>query len=110
MKKVTDNTLPQFLAQSDIAVLMVGAPSGQATMDQACELTRAWLDHRDAAAFGYLDAFEEPATTRGLAIRLVPTTLVIAGGDVVARLEGAASAARIASAILGARIPSARAA
>lgn len=99
MKRLTTDNLNAFVRDSEFAVLMFGAPVGEATMDQAIEFADAWAEHRSEADFGYVDAFEHVALARSLRVRVLPTILVFHRNHEIARLEGRHTAARIASAI-----------
>jgi thioredoxin-like negative regulator of GroEL len=100
MKRVTPEMLSDMLDDNAKTVLLFGAPTGEPTMAQASDFADAWTDHHDRAAFGYVDAFAHVSLARAFGIRVLPTTLVMDGHDVVARLEGRCSAARIAVALL----------
>lgn len=99
MKRLNNTTLQHFLKASDIAVVMFGAPEGEATMDQAVEFAHAWMEHRGEASFGYVDAFENISAARSHAVRVLPTTLVLRQGEIVSGFEGRCPRARITSAV-----------
>lgn len=99
MKRLNETTLPHFLEAHDTAVLMFGAPQGEAAMYQAIEFADAWADRQGEASFGYVDAFEHVALARSFRVRTLPTILVLHHNHEIARLEGRHPAARIAAAI-----------
>ena len=87
MKRLSAETFSSFISEGDIAAVMFGSPTGEATMEQAIEFADTWKRRRDVG-FGYVDAFEQVALTRSFSIRVLPTTLVLRDGKVVARYEG----------------------
>ncbi len=87
MKRLGMETIGRFLSEADVAAVMFGAPTGEATMNQAVEFAGAWRRCKEVS-FGYVDAFEEVALARSLAIRVLPTTLVVRNGKIVERYEG----------------------
>lgn len=99
MQRLTETTLPPFVAKPDTTAILFGAPLGEATLDQAHNFAEAWIEHRDSAAFGYVDAFQNVAAARAYKIRVLPTILVLHDGEVVARLEGRQPSLRIGAAI-----------
>lgn len=106
MQRLNTDTLSDFLSDPGVSVVMFGAPQGEATMDQAVQFAEAWLDCHDEADFGYVDAFENVSAARDYSVRVLPTTMVVANGEVTAWIEGRHSSIRIAQAIRNAeRIP-----
>lgn len=99
MQRLNANTVPRFVREAEVAVVMFGSPESQATMAQAIEFAIAWADNGGAAQFGYVDAFENIAAARAFGIRLLPTTLVTRDGAIVAKLEGRQPSLRIESAL-----------
>jgi hypothetical protein len=104
MQRLTTATLSSFLNAHSTAAILIGAPDGEATMDAAASFAEAWVDHRDHAAFGYVDAFEQPAAARWLDVRVLPTTLVFQDGIVVGRIEGRCSSHMVAAAVTSAHV------
>ena len=99
MHRLTQMTINDFVRERDVAVIMFGAPEGEATMEQALEFAEVWADHAGKAAFGYVDAFEHVTPARTYGIRVLPTTLVLSRGKAVAKLEGRHPALRIGAAL-----------
>jgi hypothetical protein len=64
MQRLTSETLPDFIAGSETAAILFGAPQGEATLDQAHAFAEAWIEHRDHAGFAYVDAFDHVAIAR----------------------------------------------
>jgi thioredoxin-like negative regulator of GroEL len=87
MKRLSSETFGSFISEAATAAVMFGSPTGDATMDQAIEFVDAWERRRDVG-FGYVDAFEQIALARSFSIRVLPTTLVLRQGEIVARYEG----------------------
>ena len=88
MQRLNSNTVERFVREADIAALMFGSPESETTMAQAIEFALAWADTNGAAQFGYINAFADIATARAFGIRLLPTTLIVCGGEVIVKLEG----------------------
>ncbi|WP_395647708.1 thioredoxin domain-containing protein [Terricaulis sp.] len=106
MQRLNTRTLAEFISEPGVAAVMFGAPHGEATMDQAVQFAEAWLECHDAANFGYVDAFESVAAARAYAVRVLPTTMIVNDGEVVAWIEGPHSSIRIAQAVKNAeRVP-----
>jgi thioredoxin-like negative regulator of GroEL len=105
MQRLNANTVQRFVREADLAVVMFGSPESQATMAQAIEFALTWADNGDAAQFGYVDAFENIASARAFGIRLLPTTLLMRNGDVVAKLEGRQPSLCIEAALRAATAP-----
>lgn len=103
MQRLNTATLSDFLSEPGVSAVMFGAPNGEATMDQAVQFAEAWLECHDEASFGYIDAFENVAPARTYAVRVLPTTMIVSDGELVAWIEGRCSSIRIAQAIAGAR-------
>jgi hypothetical protein len=99
MQKLNNDTLQSFIAEPGTAAIMFGAPTGEATMDQAIEFADAWLDCHDDASFGYIDAFTNVAAARAYAVRVLPTTMITRDGEVVAWIEGRHASTRVAAEI-----------
>lgn len=87
MKRLSLETFGSFVGEANISAIMFGSPTGDATRDQAIEFADAWTRRGDVS-FGYVDAFEQVALARSFSIRVLPTTLVLRDGEVVARYEG----------------------
>lgn len=104
MKRLNADTLNAFVRDAETAVLMFGAPQGEATMDQAIEIADAWSERRENARFGYVDAFQHVQSARAFSVRVLPTTLVLRDGEEVARFEGRCASARIVAAIRAAGV------
>jgi hypothetical protein len=102
MQRLNTATLSDFLNEPGVAAVMFGAPQGEATMDQAIQHAEAWLDCHDEANFGYIDAFENVAAARTYAVRVLPTTMIVRDGEIIAWIEGRHSSTRVAQAIRGA--------
>jgi Hydrogenase-1 expression protein HyaE len=102
MQRLNTATLSDFLSEPGVSAVMFGAPNGEATMDQAVQFAEAWLECHDEASFGYIDAFENVAAARTYAVRVLPTTMIVRDGDIVAWIEGRCSSIRIAQSIAGA--------
>jgi hypothetical protein len=103
MQRLNTATLNDFLSEPGVTAIMFGAPHGEATMDQAAQFAEAWLERHDDANFGYVDAFENVAAARTYAVRILPTTMIVNDGEVVAWIEGRCSSIRVAQAIVCAR-------
>ena len=88
MQRLDENTVHGFVRDAEIAALMFGSPESEVTMAQAIEFALAWADSSGSAAFGYVDAFESIPAARAFGVRLLPTTLIVSDGQVVAKLEG----------------------
>jgi len=88
MQRLNSNTVQRFVREADIAALMFGSPESETTMAQAIEFALAWADNSGTAQFGYVDAFQNIAAARSFGVRMLPTTLIVRNGEVVARLEG----------------------
>lgn len=101
MQRLTNDTLQPFLKDAPQALLLFGAPQGASTMRQALEFADAWADYAERAAFGYIDAFDNVAAARSFSIRVLPTTLVVAHGEIAARLEGVHTSAALGAALFG---------
>lgn len=99
MQRLNTATLSDFLSEPDVGAVMFGAPHGEATLDQSFQFAEAWLECHDEANFGYIDAFENVAAARSYAVRVLPTTMIVSNGEVVAWIEGRHSSIRIAQAI-----------
>jgi hypothetical protein len=99
MQRLNDATLSDFLGDPGLAVVMFGAPEGEATMAQAVEFAHAWLECRDEASFGYVDAFESVAAARAYAVRVLPTTIIARRGEILAWIEGRHAGARVIEAV-----------
>ena len=106
MQRLNSRTLNEFVSEPGITAVMFGAPRGEATMDQAVQFAEVWLECHDDANFGYIDAFENVAAARAYSVRVLPTTMIVKDGEVVAWIEGRHSSVRIAQAIKTAqRVP-----
>lgn len=103
MQRLNTATLNNFLSEPGVSAVMFGAPHGEATLDQAVQFAETWLECRDEANFGYIDAFENVATARMYAVRVLPTTMIVSDGEIVAWIEGRCSSIRVTQAIAGAR-------
>lgn len=88
MQRLNSNTVHGFVRDADIAALMFGSPESETTMAQAIEFALAWADNSGDAQFGYVDAFDNIAAARSFGVRLLPTTLIVRSGQVIAKLEG----------------------
>jgi hypothetical protein len=103
MQRLNTATLSDFVSERGVGAVMFGAPHGEATMDQAVQFAEAWLECHDEASFGYIDAFENVTAARTYAVRVLPTTMIVSNGEIVAWIEGRCSSIRIAQAIAGVR-------
>jgi hypothetical protein len=103
MQRLNTAALSGFLSEPGVSAVMFGAPQGAATMDQAVQFAEAWLERHDDANFGYVDAFANVAAARSYSVRVLPTTMIVSDGEVVAWIEGRHSSIRIAQAIRDAR-------
>lgn len=103
MQRLNNTTLDNFLNQPGVNAVMFGAPRGEATTDQAVQFADAWLECHDDADFGYIDAFANVSSARDYAVRVLPTTMIAANGEVIAWIEGRCSSTRIEQAIRAAR-------
>jgi len=99
MERLNSETLSHFLSEPGVAAVMFGAPTGEASMDQAVQFAEAWLECHDEANFGYVDAFENVAAARAYSVRVLPTTMIVADGAPIAWIEGRHSSSRITQAI-----------
>lgn len=99
MQRLTAATLPALIAEAQTAVILFGSPEGETTRDQAYDFADAWFEKRHHAHFGYVDAFENVGAARAHGIRVLPTTLILRDGALIAKLEGKQSASRIVAAI-----------
>ena len=95
MHRLTAKTLPVLMRRPETSVVLFGDPVGVAMMEQAQEFAHCWYARQGEAAFGYADAIECADALADLRIRRLPTTLVLNGGEIVARLEGVCSSMRI---------------
>ena len=102
MQRLNTTTLSDFLSKPGVGAIMFGAPHGEATRDQAIQFAEAWLECHDHARFGYVDAFENVEAARSYAVRVLPTTMIVRNGEIVAWIEGRSSSIRVAQAIAGA--------
>jgi hypothetical protein len=102
MQRLSNDTLQPFIDRRGTAATMFGAPDGEATMNQAIVFAEAWIENRDDARFGYVDAFENVAAARAYAVRVLPTTMITHDGEVIAWIEGRHSAHAITAAIANA--------
>lgn len=103
MQRLNTATLNVFLSEPGVRAVMFGAPHGEATMDQAIQFAEAWLECNDEASFGYVDAFENIAAAGSYSVRVLPTTMIVHNGEIVAWIEGRCSSIRVAQAIAGAQ-------
>jgi hypothetical protein len=87
MKRLNAESFRSLVENGDTAAVLFGSPTGDATMEQAIEFVHAWRRRADVS-FGYVDAFEQIGLARSFAITVLPTTLVLRNGNVVARYEG----------------------
>jgi hypothetical protein len=99
MQRLNTATLSDFLGEPGVAAVMFGAPEGEASMDQAVQFAEAWLHCHDEASFGYIDAFENVATARAYALRVLPTTMITRDGEIMAWIEGRHASTVIAATI-----------
>ena len=99
MQRLNSTSVQRFVSEADLAVVMFGSPESETTMVQAIEFALTWADNSDAAQFGYVDAFENIAAARAYNIRLLPTTLIMRNGEVLAKLEGRQSSLRMETAL-----------
>lgn len=99
MQKLNNDTLQSFVSEPGVSAIMFGAPSGEATMNQALEFAEAWLACHDDANFGYIDAFANVAAARAYAVRVLPTTMIVRAGEVIAWIEGRHASPRITAEI-----------
>jgi len=99
MQRLNTTTLSDFLSEPGVSAVMFGAPNSEATMDQAIQFADAWLECHDEANFGYIDAFENVAAARRYAVRVLPTTMIVRDGEIVAWIEGRHSSIRATQAI-----------
>ena len=99
MQRLNEATLGGFLRERGVSAVMFGAPRGEATMIQAVEFADAWLDCHNDAGFGYVDAFDNVAAARDYGVRVLPTTVVFDGGEIVAWIEGRHASGSIVQAI-----------
>lgn len=102
MQRLNTDTLNDFLSEPGVSAVMFGAPQGEATMDQAVQHAETWLECHDEANFGYVDAFRNVAAARSYSVRVLPTTMIVRDGEIIAWIEGRCSSIRIAQAIRGA--------
>ena len=105
MQRLTHDAIAAFAQANPTALILFGAPMGEATMNQALDFAEAWAAHRQAAGFAYVDAFAEIAAARAYKVRVLPTILALRHGEVVERLEGGTSAPRLAAALANAAAP-----
>ncbi len=106
MQRLNNDTLNAFINERGVTAVMFGAPTGEATMDQAVQFADAWLECHDEAHFGYVDAFANVAAARAFAVRVLPTTMIAREGEIIAWIEGRHSSVRIAQAVRNAdRVP-----
>jgi hypothetical protein len=102
MQRLNTASLNDFLSEPGVSAVMFGATRGEATMDQATEFAEAWLECHDEANFGYVDAFANVAAARSYAVRVLPTTMIVRDGEIIAWIEGRCSSIRVSQAIRGA--------
>jgi thioredoxin-like negative regulator of GroEL len=105
MQRLNATEVNRFVREAGLAVVMFGSPESESTMAQAVEFALAWANAADTVRFGYVDAFENIATARAFGVRLLPTTLIVRNGEVVATLEGIQPSLRIESALRAAAAP-----
>lgn len=103
MQRLNSATLKALCSEPGVNVVMFGAPHGEATIDQAIQFAEAWLECHGDATFGYMDTFENVAAARSHAVRVLPTTMIVNDGEIVAWIEGRCSSTRITQTIGGAR-------
>lgn len=99
MRRLSKIIFDSFVRGRDVAAVMFGAPRHEATMEQALDFVAAWAG-QSRVGFGYVDAFEEVALARYFEIRVLPTILVLYGGEELVRLEGRQSASTISRAVV----------
>lgn len=99
MQRLNSATLGGFVSEPGVAAVMFGAPQSEASMYQAAQFADAWLECHDEANFGYVDSFENVAAARSYAVRVLPTTMIVRDGEILAWIEGRHSSLRIAQAI-----------
>lgn len=87
MKRLSQQNFRAFTHHSETSAVLFGSPHGDATLDQAVEFAAAWVRCR-SIAFGYVDALEQVYLAKLFAIRVLPTTLLLRRGRVIARWEG----------------------
>jgi hypothetical protein len=101
VKRLDKLSFDGFAARRGVAAVMFLAPRGEACMEQAIDFAVTSANHT-AAAFGFVDAFQDVALCRLFEIRVLPTVLVLRDGGEITRLEGRHAAAKISSAIAAA--------
>jgi hypothetical protein len=99
MQRLNDATLSDFLSEPGVSAVLFGAPDSESTMAQALEFADAWLECHDEAAFGYVDVFRNVTAARTYGVRVLPTTMIVRGGEVIAWIEGRCSSIRTAQAV-----------
>ncbi len=102
MQRLNTETLNDFLGEPGVSAVMFGAPQGEATMDQATQFAEAWLACHDEANFGYVDAFKNVDAARSYSVRVLPTTMIVRDGEIIAWIEGRHSSIRVSQAVRGA--------
>jgi hypothetical protein len=102
MQRLNTASLNDFLSEPGVSAVMFGAPHGEATMDQETQFAEAWLACHDEASFGYVDAFANVAAARSYSVRVLPTTMIVRDGAIIAWIEGRHSSIRVSQAVRGA--------
>jgi thioredoxin 1 len=99
MHRLTEDSLPNFIAQPGMALVLFGASSGRPTLAQAQECADLWADRAAEIRFGHIDSLAHAAMAKTFAVRALPTMLVLRDGEVIAKLEGFHTRARLESAL-----------
>ena len=104
MERLNDTTLPKFLNATGVAVVLVGAADGPATLEQAWEFCALWVETRtnglNDIRFGYVDGDACPTARPLLGVTRRPTTLVIRSRRMADCFEGVIDRQAIVSALL----------
>jgi hypothetical protein len=87
MQRLAKHSFASFSDVAEICAILFGAPFGEATHAQAYDFAAASVGHANIA-FGYVDCFEDVSLSRRMAIRTMPTILIIREGVEVKRMEG----------------------
>lgn len=88
MKKLDDETLPNFMAERGLSLVLFGSQCGGPSLAQSHVFAELWADNPGTLRFGYIDALCNDVARKRYAVRLLPTILAVRAGRVLAKLEG----------------------
>jgi hypothetical protein len=99
LMKLDDETLPAFVAERGLGLVLFGSHNGKPTLAQSHVFAELWADRLNAIRFGYVDALCCGAEKKRYAVRMLPTILVVHDGRVVGKLEGFHARQRLEAAL-----------